>query len=151
MSFSFHQHSSFLANLIWSDQTRGSERSAAAVLEIFMTSRRAIHTLIVAAGLIAAVRERSGIGALSAAEHPDLSGRWTLNGGQSDMPAEVGFDPDWQDSESKSGARSSSGGGGGGGGGGRSGGGRGGSRSAGGGGTSSGGAIATNFESEEDS
>lgn len=84
-----------------------------------------------------------------AVEHPDLSGTWKLNGGNSDMPAEVGFDPDWQDTEPKSGRRS------GGGGGGRSsggGGGRGGGRSSGSsGGSSSIGAIAPRFESEEDS
>src|SRR5471030_3127838 len=86
---------------------------------------------------------------MSAAEHPDLSGTWTLNGGQSDMPAEVGFDPDWHDSESTSagstgGGRSSGGGGGGGG--------RGGGRGSGGGGGRAGGSgpIATNFESEDD-
>lgn len=67
------------------------------------------------------------------------------------MPAEVGFDPDWQDSESaggRSGGRSGGGGGGrSGGGGGRSGG-----RSSGSSGGSSGsGAISTRFESEEDS
>jgi hypothetical protein len=83
-----------------------------------------------------------------AAPRPDLSGAWKLDAGQSDMPGEVGFDPDWQDTESKSGGRGSGDGG-------RSsggGGGRGGGRSAGsGGGSSRIGAIAPRFESEEDS
>jgi len=98
--------------------------------------------------VLAAVTGRLGV-PVSGAEHPDLSGTWTLNGGQSDMPAEVGFDPDWHDSESTSagstgGGRSSGGGGGGGG--------RGGGRGSGGGGGRAGGSgpIATNFESEDD-
>jgi hypothetical protein len=105
-------------------------------------SRRSLQACIVVA-LVAGLAARAEVVA-----RPDLSGTWKLNGGQSDMPSEVGFDPNWQDTESKSGGRS-------GGGGGRSsggGGGRGGGRSSGSsGGSSSTGAIAPRFESEEDS
>src|SRR4051812_17487368 len=110
-----------------------------------MDSRPRFRALLIAISCVAAGPQHQPVRLLAAAGHPDLSGTWTLNSGQSDMPAEVGFDPDWQDSQSKSAGRT-------GGGGGRSGGGgRGASRSSGGGGASSGGAIATNFESEEDS
>ena len=95
---------------------------------------------------------RAALQPMAAAEHLDLSGTWTLNGGQSDMPVEVGFDPDWVDTETTTGARGGSSGGSGG----QSsgGGGRGGARSSGGGGgRSSGGSgtIQTLRESEEDS
>jgi hypothetical protein len=105
-------------------------------------SRRSLHACIVVA-LVAGLAARAEVVA-----RPDLSGTWKLNGGQSDMPSEVGFDPNWQDTESKSGGRSGGGGGRSSGGGGGRGGGRGSGSS---GGSSSIGAIAPRFESEEDS
>jgi hypothetical protein len=77
------------------------------------------------------------------ASRPDLSGSWTLNHELSEFPREVGFDPDWHDSDT--GGQTSTGRSGGGGGrGGRGGG-------AGGGGSSRVGSISTLYESEEDS
>jgi hypothetical protein len=70
-----------------------------------------------------------------------LSGAWTLNRAASDLPTEAGFDPDYHETGSTSGGRS-----------GGSGGGRGGRGGGGSGSTGIGsGAIATKFESPEDS
>ena len=76
------------------------------------------------------------------ASRPDLSGTWTLNRDLSEFPSEVGFDPDWHDSDA--GGQTGTG---------RSGGGRGrgGGGSVSGGGSSRAGSVSTRFESEEDS
>jgi len=78
------------------------------------------------------------------ASRPDLSGAWTLNRDFSEFPSEVGFDPDWHDSDTA--GRTGTG---------RSGGGRGRGRGGGGsvsgGGSSRAGSVSTRFESEEDS
>jgi hypothetical protein len=105
------------------------------------TTRGIAHAAIAVCVALVAV---SSVRRVHAAPPPDLSGNWTLNYASSDLPKEAGFDPDWVDTESTTGARS--GGGGGGGGGGRGG--------RGGGGRSSGGAtgnMSPLFESEEDS
>jgi hypothetical protein len=90
-----------------------------------------------------------------AAAPSKFAGTWAFNVELSDAPREVGFDPDWQDSEGPANGRAGGGGGrsggGGGGGGGRGGGGR---RGGGGGGSPrSAGApnLVPRLESEEDS
>jgi hypothetical protein len=102
-----------------------------------------------AAALVCVTLAVGAGGANAAAPRPDLAGVWTLNGGMSDAPRDVGFDPDWQDKETPAGGRSSGGGGG------RSGGGGGGRGGRGGGSRSSGsgavGSLKPRFESEEDS
>ena len=76
------------------------------------------------------------------ASRPDLSGAWTLNRDLSEFPSEVGFDPDWHDSDAAGQTGT-----------GRSGGGRGrgGGGSVSGGGSSRAGSVSTRLESEEDS
>jgi hypothetical protein len=78
---------------------------------------------------------------------PDFAGAWTLNRELSDLPKEAGFDPDYQEAGSAASGRSGGSSSGGGGRGGRGGGGASSGTSARGGS----GAIATHFESPEDS
>jgi hypothetical protein len=94
----------------------------------------------------AAVGVLCGVMAVGArgASRPDFSGAWTLNHDLSELPREVGFDPNWHDPET--GTQTSTGRSGGGGRGGRGGGG-----SGNGGGSSRIGNVPTVFESEEDS
>jgi hypothetical protein len=79
------------------------------------------------------------------AARPELSGAWILNHELSEFPREVGFDPDWHDSDAggQTGTGRSSGRGGRGGGGGNG--------AGNGGGASRVGSVSAPFESEEDS